>query len=235
MSITPRSPDANARGKLRTWVTSQWKLHTFPGQLSAEINRRLYAPGKQSYQNAKKEARKSITIKGQPTVELDIQASHLAILVGLGHLPANCLHGDPYKVEGIPRAVVKQWVTMTISHGKRHKEWPKGAAEGLMKDHGIDVRGAYPIRKTGDTILEALPLIQSNGLSVPVGWGELQFRESEIIMAAMETLAYEYGIPSLPVHDSLIVPVEAEGLARETLQEAFRSSLGVVPRVKAGD
>jgi hypothetical protein len=26
MSITPRSPDPTARGKVRTWVTSQWKL-----------------------------------------------------------------------------------------------------------------------------------------------------------------------------------------------------------------
>jgi hypothetical protein len=38
MSITPRSPDLSARGKVKTWVTSQWKFTPLPGQLSAEIN-----------------------------------------------------------------------------------------------------------------------------------------------------------------------------------------------------
>lgn len=38
MSITPGSPDKTARGKVKTWVTSQWKFMPLPGQLSAEIN-----------------------------------------------------------------------------------------------------------------------------------------------------------------------------------------------------
>lgn len=36
MSITPRSPDAKAREKVKTWVTSQWKLSPLRGQLSSE-------------------------------------------------------------------------------------------------------------------------------------------------------------------------------------------------------
>jgi hypothetical protein len=38
MSITPKSPDQTAREKVRTWVTSQWKLVPLPGQISPEIN-----------------------------------------------------------------------------------------------------------------------------------------------------------------------------------------------------
>lgn len=194
---------------------------------------RLYAVGgKASYQNAKKEARRGITINGRPTVELDLRSSHLSILVGLGHLPMECLEGDPYAIEGIPRSVVKRWVNMTISHGKRHPRWPKAATTDLLKDHGIDVRVDYPIKRTGDAILAKLPLIGSDGLGVPVGWGELQFRESEVILSCMETLAYEHGVPSLPVHDSLIVPHEAEVLAREALKAAFRSSLGITPEIE---
>lgn len=197
---------------------------------------RLYAPGKGSYQNAKKVDRKAITINGQSTIELDLRASHLSILVGLGHLPSECLaSGDPYAIAGIPRPVVKQWVTQTISHGKRNRTWPKDAIANLLKDHGIDVKAEYPIKRTGDAILEKLPLIDMDGASVPVGWGELQFRESEIIMTTMETLAYEHGVPSIPVHDSLIVPASAEALARETMKETFRSSLGVLPSVSGAD
>ena len=33
-------PNPTARGKLRTWVTSQWKFMPFPGQLSVQINTR---------------------------------------------------------------------------------------------------------------------------------------------------------------------------------------------------
>jgi hypothetical protein len=196
---------------------------------------RLYAiGGKGNYQNAKKDERKAITIDGRPTVELDIRASHLTILVGLGHLPLECLEGDPYAIEGIPRPVVKQWVTMTISHGKRHRAWPKAVASEFREKHGINLGEDYPIRRTGDAILEKLPLIQSDGQSVPVGWGELQFRESEVILATMEALAFDHGIPSLPVHDSLIVPADAQGLAIAAFREVFGSSLGVVPEVDEG-
>lgn len=38
MSITPCSPDPKAREKVRTWVKSQWKLTSPPGQFSAAIN-----------------------------------------------------------------------------------------------------------------------------------------------------------------------------------------------------
>ncbi|MCZ8270773.1 MAG: hypothetical protein O9306_09520, partial [Beijerinckiaceae bacterium] len=41
MSITPCSPDANARERLRTWVKSQWKLVDRPGQFSMQINKTI--------------------------------------------------------------------------------------------------------------------------------------------------------------------------------------------------
>ncbi|MCK9550647.1 hypothetical protein, partial [Aquamicrobium sp.] len=39
MSITPKSPAINQQGWVQTWVTSQWKNPSIPGQLSAEINK----------------------------------------------------------------------------------------------------------------------------------------------------------------------------------------------------
>ncbi len=187
---------------------------------------RLYGP----HTNLKKETeRAAIRINGEATKEVDLRASHLSILVALGHLPLSLIERpDPYRVEGIPRPVVKQWVTMTLSHGKRHRAWPKGAVADLAKE-GIDLRRDFPVTPTGDAILKVLPILGGDGSGVPVGWQELQYRESEIVLSAVETLAYGHGVPCLPVHDSLIVPEGAKGLAIETLQESFRESLGVVP------
>lgn len=39
MSITPMSPALIIQGWVQTWVTSQWKNPSIPGQFSAEINR----------------------------------------------------------------------------------------------------------------------------------------------------------------------------------------------------
>jgi len=38
MSITPMSPAINQQGWIQTWVTSQWKNPSIPGQFLAEIN-----------------------------------------------------------------------------------------------------------------------------------------------------------------------------------------------------
>jgi hypothetical protein len=188
---------------------------------------RLYAIGSTTYQTAKKVARRGITINGKPTSELDIQASHVTILAGLGHIPR--FQGDPYEVDGIPRSVVKKWVQMTLSHGRRHLRWPPDAIRDLQKDHGIDLKADYPLSSTAEIILRHLPILKYDGsTSVAVGWGELQFRESEIILAAMEVLAFEHDVPALPIHDSLMVPEEAKDLAKSVLGAAFKAALGLV-------
>lgn len=187
---------------------------------------RLYAVGPTPYQTAKREQRALITINGEATCELDIRASHLTILAGLGHVPR--FEGDPYAIEDLPRPVVKQWVNMTLSHGKRHTRWPSATVSTLMKDHGINVKADYPLERTGDTILRHLPILKDDGsAAVAVGWGELQFRESEVVLAAMEVLAFEHDVPALPVHDSLIVPRSARDITQEALSQVFRGAFGV--------
>ena len=114
---------------------------------------RLYSVDHENYQRAKKVSRAKMTIDGQAVVELDLTASHLTILHALRERdfdPSN----DPYVVEGIPRSVVKKWVTMTLGHNKLHEAWPKGARNDL--DHSVEgtLAGAYPIRKTRKAIPE---------------------------------------------------------------------------------
>lgn len=57
----------------------------------------------------------------------------------------------------------------------------------------------------------------------------LHYEESEIMLAAMEELAFVYGVPSLPIHDSLRVPVSKKGLAVEVIRSTFLSRTGMIP------
>ena len=47
----------------------------------------------------------------------------------------------------------------------------------------------------------------------------------------MLILEREYGVPSLPVYDALIIPVSDRKLAQEVLAEQFRIETGVKPRL----
>jgi hypothetical protein len=56
--------------------------------------------------------------------------------------------------------------------------------------------------------------------------------ESEAIIGAMLTLMRDHQVPSLPVHDSLIVPVSKFEVAKGALIDNFREQTGVAPTVE---
>ena len=58
-----------------------------------------------------------------------------------------------------------------------------------------------------------------------VTWAKLQFEESEVIIASMKELMGR-GIPSYPVHDSLIVSSGTQRVAVGVLKGCFRERLG---------
>jgi hypothetical protein len=61
------------------------------------------------------------------------------------------------------------------------------------------------------------------------------FIESEVIVGSMLTLMREHGVPSMPVHDSLIAPRSKMELAQEVLREHFRRETGMLPRLDVTD
>jgi hypothetical protein len=191
---------------------------------------RLYSVGHGNYQRAKKASRANMSIDGQPVVELDLTASHLTILHALRGLPFDPCQ-DPYFIKGLPRNVVKSWVTMTLGHHKLHRSWPKGIKDDLDDAVGGSLVQAFPIGKTREAILERLPLL-ADWADSPIDWGDLQFVESQVIMQTIENLAFLHGVPCLPVHDSIIVPSSDQDLASQVLREAFGSIVGVVPHLK---
>jgi hypothetical protein len=67
----------------------------------------------------------------------------------------------------------------------------------------------YPMRTIREKVLERHPLLARWGGEIKGrvrGYGDLMYAENEAIIGAMQTLMRDHQVPSLPVHDSLIVP-----------------------------
>ena len=65
-----------------------------------------------------------------------------------------------------------------------------------------------------------------------IGWSNLMFIESEIIIGTMLKLMNDHNIPSLPVHDCIIVRKSDQDLAMRILSEQFYEKTGLVPKLK---
>ncbi len=201
---------------------------------------RLYSPGKDSYQQAPGDERSAFRFNGEATVEIDIGSSFLTIYRKLTRVEFDPV-ADPYDIPGLSRFASKSWVVMTFGHVRHHVRWPSDVKrkyrDGYEK-HGTsewgtgDLQVDHPYRKTHALILKALPEL-SEWASSSIKWGDLQYKESCAVVEAVHTLAVQYGIPALPVHDSIRVPVSAQGLATRVLSDAFYMHVGVRPVIKA--
>ena len=189
---------------------------------------RLYSTG--DYQTLKEAQRLLMRFDGEPIVEIDIRASYLTILHGkLGIVPD--FGADPYAISGVPREVVKGWLVATFGAEKPIPRWPQDrAAEYASKTGGRQLGRDHPVRALGVKMLTRYPVLRHLG-EPGLGWADLMFAESEAIIGAMLVLV-EKRIPSLPVHDSLIVPAHAEGLAVDALKRTFKEVVGVEPLVE---
>lgn len=197
---------------------------------------RLYAKPEGSYQRMPKGERAKLTINEEPTVEIDYRACFLTILYALRG-QSLALHmrqygdtgaweeQDPYGIEGIPREVVKAWVSAALGAGKAPKKWPRRLAKEMKDEYQLNLKD-YPVVVVGAAILIMHPvLLERDGIS----WPTLHWKESNVIVAIMLFLKRMYGIPSLPVHDSLIVPTPAWSEALHAMTRVFEELIGQPP------
>ena len=63
-------------------------------------------------------------------------------------------------------------------------------------------------------------------------WADLMWLESEAVVSTV-ILLMRSGVPSLPVHDSLIVPASAEAMASDILSNNYNHVCGVTPALVA--
>jgi hypothetical protein len=191
---------------------------------------RLYSQGEDSYQLLKKAKRLQMCIDGEDVCEIDVRSSFLTILYALNgeHLDQT---QDPYEIDGLPRDVVKAWITVTLGHDKFPVRWPRETLKDLRKNGAFKERRRLPVREVKDAVLGVHPILRD--------WPEqsttcfdLMFLESEAIVGTMLRLMREHGVVSLSVHDSLIAPRSQLDLARETLCTEYERAVGVKPNLK---
>jgi len=225
------------------WVR---KFHgASPDQYMLNRGGRLYSQPPMpatNYQSMPQEQRLSLRIDGERVSEIDISASYLTIFYAAHkqRIEVKDAYSNIVGPGALDRAVVKYWVNASFGNRSLIKKWSPSLKKEFAKKHRengwtIDSK-KYPIRMVREKTLARHPLLGQWGIktapSMPWSWGHLMFRESQVIISTMLRLAREHNIPSVPVHDSLIVPRSKEEIAERVLDEQFAQIIGVKPTLK---
>lgn len=176
--------------------------------------------------------RSRIRINDEETVEVDISGCFITILYGLMGIPLRD-PADPYESEkfkgiNLPRHIVKTYVNMTLGHNKYHKKWPDEVKQDYRDKYNREIQADYPIGQTEKAIVAGLPIMQ-DWPDNPISWADLQFVESEVMLATITRLKYEQGICVLPVHDSVICQKSHVDIVMSYLAQAFYEHVGSMP------
>jgi hypothetical protein len=193
---------------------------------------RMYSQGDDSYQRLSQDERLRMTIDGEPVCEIDIRASYLTIYHAHHGVPLDA-ERDPYELPGLPaeaRSIIKLWFVATFGNNGHLDRWPREIAKKYREEHGRPIGKRYPVKRIRGKALKLYPLLEKWGTE-DFGWSDLMFIESQAMIGAMRELM-SLGIPSLSVHDSLIVPASKQEVAERTLSMHYLKETGTVPVLK---
>lgn len=186
---------------------------------------RLYGNYEDDYQRLPKEQRAKITINNEPTSEVDIHGSFLTIAHYLRGIPFPKTN-DLYGIDGVHRDIAKSWINLTLTNSRPLEKWPSKSKADLIKEgHKLKAASHYIAAITKHYPFLATMRKEEHG------WGTLQYIESNIILSTMLELK-EMGIPSFPVHDSLIIQKKHKQLSLDILSNCFFKATGLVPILK---
>ena len=202
-----------------------------------------YPQNEACYQHVRKDQRLEMRIDGESVVEIDISSAYLTIFYAWCGQQLD-MNADAYAgILGpteLDRQVAKFWINASFGNGNLLTRWAKEfttdfrerlANKGFPPE-AFDTK-AYPMSRIKECALQRHPLLQRWGGEIQGrvrGWADLMFDESRIIIGTMQELMAT-GVPSMPVHDSLIVQASKEALAADTLSRQFRAHTGVVPKL----
>ena len=195
------------------------------------------------YQHLDEETRLEMRIDGEDVVEIDISSSYLTIFYAWCDQQLDTdtdAYGGILGPTQLDRQVAKFWINASFGNGNLLTRWSKGFTKDFrerLEKKGIPPEAfatkAYPMSLIKERALQRHPLLERWGGEIRGrvrGWADLMFVESKIVMGTMQELMAR-GVPSLPVHDSLIVQASKEALAVNTLIHQFRAHTGVVPKL----
>jgi hypothetical protein len=174
--------------------------------------------------------RLKMTINGEPVAEIDIRASYLTIFLALHGIQLS--ESDPYDLPGLGpehRDAVKQWMVATFGNSKPIVRWPPRMLQKMPE------LSQYKVSTITKAALAKYPALAAWGRplwDVTHGWADLMWIESNVMLFTMLALKREHQIPSLSVHDSLIVPAHGAETAQAVLREKFQAQRRVTPLLK---
>lgn len=209
---------------------------------SLELHGRWYAAGENAITTMPAADRLAIRIDGEPVVEIDVGSSHLTLAHGLAGVPLP--EGDLYATDCCSRGSAKAWIVGTLGKGSPVTVWAtkdkRGGGRPVPEDDakavGAAMLGRFPF------LADPAALVPERLASaVPVGFAKRARRgavltfylmglEAEAMTRAVHTLR-NAGVLALPIHDSLIVPATAEGIAMVAMRAAFLEVAAVEVRL----
>jgi hypothetical protein len=135
---------------------------------------------------------------------------------------------DPYVIPEFgaeAREVVKLCVAATFGSITPLRKWPSDLLKDYKKRNKRPLdRKRYPVAKLREKIIDHHPVLDRWGKPLDGRirtWADLMFDESRAVVDTMLWLMRRKDVPSLAVHDSLIVAQEHEELTAKTLKAVY--------------
>jgi hypothetical protein len=97
-------------------------------------------------------------------------------------------------------------------------------AKKYLKDNGRELRDVAKAADVARRMLETFPALKKLEDHDDI-WADLQFIEAEAVIGTMLILMRSHGVPSLSMHDGIIVPLSKAGLAKNTLTKSIEEWL----------
>ena len=189
---------------------------------------RWFQRGGMSYQELSKRDRARLLLDGEPVVELDYHAMHPHILYAwAGEQCPDDFYESIVQLSGCPRDAVKELVLVAVNASSYkslssavNSTQRRGAESSLyaqLKELGLTARDAV------GAIVQAHPRLERYVFTSQAN--RLMLAESDIITAVIVKLM-GLGIPSLPVHDSVIAPDRHRATVKRLMEEEYRRQTG---------
>ena len=198
---------------------------------------RYFQKGELSFQQLAEEDRKKLLINGEKVTEIDYSAMHPHILYAWEHkqcpddvyerIMAQC---------GCSRFVAKNIFLIAINcRGEKSLNGAvnsnKGKTERANRRRAVPEKVLYNELKNQN--LRALDVVEAIKKSHPAiaeyvygaSANKLMLVESNIMTSVLLKLMY-LNVPTLPVHDSVIVPSRNDDTARRIMQDTYREHTG---------
>ena len=189
---------------------------------SMQLGGRWFGP---YWQNLPQYIRGTITIDGEPTVEVDYATCHLRLLSARHGIIVDADGVDPFTLPGHRRSDLKLTFNVLVNASRKLQ-----ARAALLNE----LRPGYG-PETLNRVLDLIATIQNSFPDLATSWftgigRRLQNIDSDIC-ARVQRYLRRQDVPCLSVHDSFIVPASHQLLLREVMDREFAAKVQTLLKI----